>query len=98
MNASQSLVAGSSLHWGSVGSLIQPTETRPTDFSSPAGISTDATEAETKLITCSGFHPRSLTLRMACAANFGIETLKNTSAPDACSATIWESIVGSVTS
>ena len=35
---------------------------------------------------------------MACAANFGVVTLKNTSAPVAFSLTMWLSIVGSVVS
>ena len=52
----------------------------------------------TLLRMCSGFQPISAALRIACAANFGIATLKNTSAPDAFSSTICESMVGSVVS
>ena len=37
-------------------------------------------------------------LRIACAANFGVVMLTNTSAPEPCSWTICESTVGSLTS
>jgi hypothetical protein len=37
-------------------------------------------------------------LRIACAVNFGVVTLKNVSAPEPFSVTICESMVGSVTS
>ena len=47
---------------------------------------------------CSGFQPSSVIFLMACAANFDVEKLKNTSAPEDFSLTIRESIVGSVTS
>jgi hypothetical protein len=33
-------------------------------------------------------------LRIACAANFGVAAITNTSAPDAFSLTIWESMEG----
>src|SRR6267378_4082409 len=55
-------------------------------------------ELETLLRRCSGFHPISAIFLMACAANFGVETLKNTSASVDLSLTIWLSIVGSVVS
>ncbi len=42
-----------------------------------------------------GFQPSSATFLIACAANFGEDSLKKMSAPEAFSVTIWESIVGS---
>ena len=44
---------------------------------------------------CSGFQPISATLRIACAANFGVATLKKMSAPEAFSLMICGSTVGS---
>lgn len=55
-------------------------------------------EADTLLRKCSGFQPISAFFLIACAANFGVVMLKNTSAPDAFNLTMWESMVGSVTS
>jgi hypothetical protein len=45
-----------------------------------------------------GFQPISWTLRIDCAANFGVAAITSTSAPEAFSLTIWESMVGSWTS
>ena len=64
-------------------------------FSMPAGLSTEPTELDTLLSRCNGFQPISAALRMACAANFGVVTLKNTSAPEAFRLMTWESTVGS---
>jgi len=55
-------------------------------------------DTETLLIRCSGCQPMSNVLRIAWAANFGVVTLKNTSAPEPLRLTICESMVGSVTS
>jgi hypothetical protein len=56
------------------------------------------TEAETLLRKCSGVHPISAIFLIACAANFGVVTLKKTSAPVAFRLTTCESMVGSVVS
>ena len=45
-----------------------------------------------------GFQPSSPTLRIACADPFGAAQEKKISAPESCSATIWELIEGSLTS
>ena len=45
---------------------------------------------------CTGFQPSSATFLIACAANFGEDSLKKMSAPEAFSVMIWESTVGSV--
>ena len=42
-----------------------------------------------------GLQPISKALRIDCAANFGVAAITNTSAPEAFSLTIWESMVGS---
>ena len=47
---------------------------------------------------CSGFQSISAIFLIACAANFGVVMLMKTSAPEAFSLTICESIVGSVIS
>ena len=70
----------------------------PCEFSKPAGLITLPTEAETLLRMCSGFQSISAIFLIACAANFGVVTLKNTSAPVAFSLTMWLSIEGSVVS
>ena len=67
-------------------------------FSNPAGLITLPIEAETLLRKCSGFQPISAFFLIACAANFGVVTLKKTSAPVDLSLTMWESMVGSETS
>ena len=64
----------------------------------PAGLITLPTEADTLLRRCSGFQPISATFLIACAANFGVVMLKNTSAPVDFSLTMWLSMVGSVVS
>ena len=43
-----------------------------------------------------GFHSISAAFLIACAANLGVASMKNTSAPKVLSETIWESTVGSV--
>src|SRR6267378_3160247 len=55
-------------------------------------------EEETLLIMCSGFHSISAIFLMACAANFGVVTLKKTSAFVDFSLTMLESMVGCVVS
>jgi hypothetical protein len=69
----------------------------PCAFSKPAGFSTEATEAETLVMYCAGFQSISAALRIAWAANLGVETLKKTLAPESLSWMIWLSTVGSVT-
>ena len=49
-------------------------------FSKPAGFITLPIEAETLLRKCIGFQPISFIFLIACAANFGVVTLKKTSA------------------
>ena len=63
--------------------------------SKPAGLITLPIEAETLLRKCSGFQPISAIFLIACAANFGVVMLKNTSAPVDFSLTMCESMVGS---
>src|SRR5206468_631906 len=52
----------------------------PCAASMPAGLITLPIEAETLLRKCSGFQPISAFFLIACAANFGVVMLKNTSA------------------
>ena len=66
--------------------------------SKPAGFITLPIEALTLFRKCSGFHPISEFFLIACAANFGVVMLKNTSAPVDFSLTMCELIVGSVVS
>ena len=70
----------------------------PLDASTPAGLSTLAYELDTLLRKWVGFQPMSWAFLIACTANFGIVTLKNTLAPEFLRLMICESIVGSVTS
>jgi hypothetical protein len=67
-------------------------------YCSPAGFRTPATEAETLARKKRGFQPSSPTLRMAWADPFGAAQEKKVSAPESRSATICESIEGSLTS
>ena len=66
--------------------------------SSPAGFSTAATEVAVLARKNFGFQPSSPTFRIACADPFGAAQEKKISAPESCSATICESIEGSLTS
>ena len=68
----------------------------PIAFSGPAGVITEPTEIDTLVMKNIGFQPRSCTLRIACAANFGVAATTSTSAPEPCRVVIWLSIVGSV--
>ena len=70
----------------------------PTAFSTPAGLITAPTEAETLERKCIGFQFMSATLRIIWAANFGVAAVTSTSAPEACSETAWLSMVASVIS
>jgi hypothetical protein len=67
-------------------------------LSRPAGVRTEPTETETLVRNCLGFQPESNALRIAIAANFGVDTFTNVSALLDCSVTICESTVASVTS
>src|SRR5277367_3009594 len=98
MKARHCFMSGASSHCLSVGSLTYAAVVIPWLLSRPAGFRTDATEAETLLRYCAGFQPSSPALRIAWAANFGVETLKNTFAPESFNSMIWLSTVGSVTS
>ena len=68
----------------------------PVEFSRPAGSSTAPNEFETVGRMISGFQPMLAAFLIACAANFGVASAKNTSAPESFIKTIWESMVGSV--
>ena len=61
-------------------------------------MSTVATDVDTLPSRYTGFQPSSVTLRIACAAPFGVAHVMKMSAPKSFSATIWESMVGSETS
>ena len=67
-------------------------------FSRPAGFSTAATDVAVFARKNFGFQPSSPTFRIACADPFGAAQEKKISAPESRSATIWESMVGSLTS
>src|ERR1700722_16971891 len=98
MNARHSFMPGSSVQLGSVGSFRYCVLSIPTDFSGPAGCITVPTEVATLVMKNVGFQLRSLTLRIDCAANFGIAATSNTLAPELCNSDICESIVASVVS
>src|SRR5436190_23685819 len=98
MKAAHSLYAGSSFQVGSVGSLRYCVDRIPFELSKPAGLRTAPTEFDTLFSRCTGFHSISAAFLIAWAANFGVVTLKKTSAPDALRLIFWESIVGSVVS
>ena len=66
--------------------------------SRPAGFNTEATEVAVLARKNFGFQPSSPTLRIACADPYGAAQEKKMSAPESCSATICESIDGSLTS
>ncbi len=70
----------------------------PLEYSRPAGFSTDATEVAVLARKNFGFQLSSPTLRIACADPLGAAQEKKMSAPESCSATICESIEGSLTS
>ena len=70
----------------------------PWHIRGPAGFSTEATEVAVLARKNFGFQPSSPTLRIACADPFGAAQEKKISAPESCSATICESIEGSLTS
>src|ERR1700736_1929129 len=98
MNARHVCTGGSSFQVGSVGSFRYAVEMIPLENSRPAGFNTEATEVAVLARKNFGFHPSSPTLRIACADPFGAAQEKKMSAPESCSATIWESIEGSLTS
>ncbi len=70
----------------------------PCAFSKPAGFITLPIETDTLLRKCNGFHSISTIFLIACAANFGVVTLKKTSALVDFSLTMLESMVGCVVS
>ena len=70
----------------------------PTPASSPAGSITVEIHTPTLDRNVNGFQPISKTLRIDCAAKFGVAAMIRTSAPDALSLTISESMVGWVIS
>ena len=63
--------------------------------SSPAGCITVEIQTATLDRNVIGCQSISWALRIACAANFGVAAITKTSAPEAFSLTIWESMVGS---
>src|SRR5277367_6434695 len=71
MKARHSFMPGSSFQVASFGSLRYCEVSMPTAFSGPAGLITVPTEADTLVMICSGFQPRSKILLIICAANFG---------------------------
>src|SRR5512146_1755882 len=95
MKASHHLKPASSFHVGSFGSFSQKSEIMSLQFCSPAGTSVPATELPMSLRMCSGFHWSSVALRIACAANFEIAVLTQTSHPADFISTTCESTVGS---
>src|SRR5271163_4755393 len=70
----------------------------PLEYSRPAGFNTEAIVVAVLARKNFGFQPSSPTLRIACAEPFGVAQEKKISAPESCSATIWESMLGSLTS
>src|SRR6267142_5193214 len=98
MNSTQPLKPGSFFHCGSVTSFRYWALRIAFAASTPAGLSTDCTEAETLERICTGFQPRSWAFLMAWEANFGAVLLKKTLAPLFFRFTTCESTVGSVTS
>src|SRR5690348_1574605 len=98
MKACQVLTPGSSFQVGSVGSFRYAVEMMSLAYCRPAGFNTEATDVAVLARKNFGFQPSSPTLRIACADPLGAAQEKKISAPESCSATIWESIVGSLTS
>ena len=94
MNSRQPLTPASSFQAGSSGSLTYAVERMPMPASSPAGSITVEIQTATLDRNVIGRQPISKAFRIDCAANFGVAAITNTSAPDAFSLTIWESIVG----
>src|SRR5262249_4693791 len=88
MNATHSFILGWLVHCGSVGSMRDAAEMMPWLLSRPAGRSVAPTEAAALFMICSGFQPSAAIFLIACAANFGVETLRKTSALDACRRTM----------
>ena len=67
----------------------------PVPASTPAGSITVDIHTATLERNVIGRQPISYALRIDYAANFGVAAITNTSAPEAFSFTIWESMVGS---
>ena len=85
-------------HCGSVISFMYSAVIRPLEASRPAGLSTVPSELDTLFRKWRGFQPMSFAFLIACTANLGMVMLKKTLAPLFFRLTIWESMVGSVTS
>src|SRR4051794_41482717 len=85
-------------HFASVGSLLKVPTITPVALSSPTGFKVADTELDGKFTMSVGFQPISATLRIACAANFGVPATSSASAPELFRFTTCESIVGSVIS
>src|SRR3954454_9670071 len=98
MNRGHWVPPRSSLHAGADGNSSRAVEIISLAYSRPAGFRTAATEVAVLARKNFGFQPSSPTLRIACAEPFGAAHEKKMSAPESCKATIWESIVGSLTS
>src|ERR1700761_7855246 len=98
MKARHVFTPGSSFQAGSVGSFRYAVEIMSLANSRPAAFNTPATDVETFARKNFGFQPSSPTFRIACAEPFGAAQEKKMSAPESCRATIWESMVGSLTS
>src|SRR5258708_34662796 len=98
MNARPFRTAGAWSQFGSRGFFRYALKRRPLEYSRPAGFNTEATEVAVLARKNFGFQPSSPTFRIACAEPFGAAQEKKISAPESCKATIWEAIVGSLTS
>src|SRR5437879_12530786 len=71
---------------------------RPLEASRPAGFSTVASDDDTLLRKWAGFQPMSCAFLIACTADFGTVTLKNTLAPLLLRGTMCVSMGGRVNS
>src|SRR5229473_2838690 len=98
MNSRQRLTPASSLHCESSGSFCVVAETTPWTLLNPAAFMTAPTDEDAPARILKASQPISADLRRACALNLFEENKMKTSAPDAFSLTIWESIVGSAVS
>src|SRR3954470_2340625 len=98
MNTRHLITAGSLSQAGSVGSFREAVEMMCLAYCRPAGLSTAATDVAVFARKNFGFQLSSPTLRIACADPLGAAQEKKMSAPESCSATICESMLGSLTS
>src|ERR1700733_2396775 len=91
-------MTGSYFKRGQDGYFAQLTLITTLDASRPAGSIPAPTDVSLMSRICPGFQPSSAFFLIACAANFGVDPLKNRSVPAAFSLRICESMVGSETS